>query len=194
MKAHQRPLPRLWLKWLWFKHAYRFYFSHHPLCGRFRAHVIKFGQMHICRSCVCLYTGIIVGGLLGWQFTQALNLAMLLIGPVVVLMSFPAIYARFNRTVHDFLRLFTGIFASWSLTQLLTGQYWVGGGCLLLLLVAAMTYIPVRRKRSLTQCNGCEELTNEGICSGFEFQADNLRKYEQEATTYVLKVNGVEQE
>jgi hypothetical protein len=47
-------------------------------------------------------------------------------------------------------------------------------------------YFKARRKRRLHACDGCEELANKGICSGCQFQADGVRRYEDIATRLYL--------
>ena len=57
---------------------------------------------------------------------------------------------------------------------------------------ALAVYIPIRRKRAKSSCDGCAELHGEDVCSGYKYQATKLSAYEQEATVYVLKLNGID--
>jgi hypothetical protein len=54
------------------------------------------------------------------------------------------------------------------------------------LLVFWRAYFKVRRTRRLHACDGCEELSDKGICSGCRLQADGVRQYEETATRLYL--------
>ena len=128
MMAQRGLFARFFLKWIWFKHAGSFHFSHHPLCHRFRLNVFHLGQLHICRSCVCLYLGMFSGIFLTWVFADLntiTNILLLVLGFTVVVLSFPPIYAHCSRGLRDVLRYLTGVFVSWSLMQFVLGQYWL---------------------------------------------------------------------
>ena len=54
---------RLRLKWMWLRHTHPFNWAHKPLCSRFQSGVLQIGKLHVCRSCLFAYCGIVLGSI-----------------------------------------------------------------------------------------------------------------------------------
>jgi uncharacterized membrane protein len=176
---------RLWL--LWIRHAYRFRWAHRPLCSRFSDGVLRIGQVHLCRSCVCAYGGIVVGALaclfLNAVRESAVPLLVCLMIPTLAF-SMPQLYRRCSRRVRDLLRFSMGCCIALCLCVMLMGKLIVSALCAGILLVFWRIYFVMRRNRRAQACNACPELG--GICTGCRIQADAVRAYEAEATSLLL--------
>ena len=181
---------RLGLKWLWLRHAFAFHWAHKPLCHRFRRDVLRIGPLHVCRSCTLAYLGFGGGVLLcalWWKPLEgsAATLFLTLATPTLLL-SFPTWYRHWPRSLRDVLRLAMGTTIALCVYLLLTGQILVGlaGGAVLAVFWKA--YMVLRRPRRLNACSGCPELRSDAICSGFTFQAEQVRRYEEAATERII--------
>jgi hypothetical protein len=176
---------RLWL--LWIRHSYRFRWAHRPLCSRFRDGVLRIGQVHLCRSCVCAYSGIVVAALACLLVpavrASALPLLCYLMLPTLAF-SMPQLYKRCPRWARDGLRFSMGLCISLCFCILLMGKLMVSVLCAGILLLFWRIYFVMRRNRRAQACNACSELG--GICTGCHLQADAVRAYEAEATQLLL--------
>ena len=45
----------------WWQHAWTFDWAHKPLCERFGADVVRLGRLHLCRGCLALRAGVLLG-------------------------------------------------------------------------------------------------------------------------------------
>ena len=178
---------RLW--WLWVVCSYRFRWAHRPICGRFRSGVVKVGSVYLCRSCLCAYCGILVCGVLLMVLRPpAAKAAVALagLGASVLGLSGPWCYKKWPRGMRDVLRLAMGAVISLCAYLLVCGELIValaGGG---VLLAFWRVYFRMRRRRRLSACDGCEELSAKGVCSGCRLPADGMRRYEEIATGLYL--------
>lgn len=170
-------LMRLKLKLLWLRHAYTFHWAHKPLCDRFIGDVLRIGPVHLCRSCVCAYAGI-AAGLFFIPVSAALFFTAL---AAVIVFSAPPLYKRFPRILRDLLRFSSGALIPMGI-RLSAGSLWAGLAGLAVIVLFWYLYFKLRRNRKLKECNGCRELGQKGICSGFASQADHVRLYEHAAT------------
>ena len=176
---------RLWF--LWIRHSYRFRWAHRPLCSRFSDGVLRIGQVHLCRSCVCAYGGIVVAALACLLVyavrASAVPLLCCLMLPTLGL-SMPLLYKRCPRQVRDGLRFSMGLCISLCFCILLMGKLMVSALCAGILLLFWRVYFVMRRNRRAQACNACLELG--GICTGCHLQANAVRAYEAEATQLLL--------
>ena len=178
---------RLW--WLWLACTYRFRWAHRPLCSRFRSGVISVAGIHLCRSCVCAY-----GGILSCTYllillrpsvaTAVLNLGVL--GIPTLILSGPRCYKKLPRAVQDILRLAMGVIIALCGYLLFCGEFIIAVPFAAVLVVFWRIYFKIRRQRRLHACDGCEELSEKGVCSGCRLQADGVRRYENTATQLYL--------
>ena len=101
---------------------------------------------------------------------------------VTLAMSAPLWYSRWPRAFRDALRFALGGVIALCCWMPLLG-HWAHG-----LLVAGVLaafwrwYLRQRGGRKTRCCDGCKELAQDGICSGFSRQAERIRRYEEEAT------------
>ncbi len=185
----QSRFSRLRLKWLWFRHMGPVLFAHKPLCKYFTRDVIRIGSLRVCRSCACLYAGVIVAAVTlgalhaaGWHVL----ISPLLLGlPLVLGLSMPPIYRRMPRFMRDLLRFATGGLVAGGAFLLFTGNWQFGLPCLLALFVAWRYYRKVRRSLMSDPCLGCPELEHLTVCSGYAPQAERFRSYEEEASELI---------
>jgi len=177
------------LRWLWLKHCHGFNWAHKPLCGRFAGDVVRLGGVHLCRSCLFAWSGVVLGALLCVVFRRALGeraaTILLTALPPTLLFSLPAIYKHLPRTARDLLRAAGGLLLSLSACALFVSPLFGAAG-LALLFIFWFAYFRVRRARKLRECDGCPELAAGGICSGFRRQAERIRRYEEEATGFLI--------
>lgn len=178
---------RLW--WLWLVCSHRFRWAHRPLCARFRSGIVKVGGVHVCRSCLCAYCGIIVCVLSAMALRPSVTLTSIILAGLAVptlALSGPWCYGKLPRTLRDVLRLAMGVVMALCGYLLFCGQLVVAAAVAAVLFVFWRAYLRARRTRRLHACDGCEELSDEKICSGCRVQADGARRYERIATQLYL--------
>lgn len=176
---------QLRLAWLKFKLFYPFQHAHKPLCDRFSEDVIKMRGVYLCRSCALVYTGLTMG--IGLATTSALprnhSLNILLFTALLV-GSHSRFYKRWSRRIRDGLRFLLGFCISLGFTLSLKTE--LIGLCGLSAMFGLWLWMRRdRAQRKLHDCAGCPELTQEGICSGFQLQAQAARLYEERASQVI---------
>jgi len=180
----------LYLKWLWLSHIYSFYWAHKPLCQRFRGDVVRIGSVFLCRSCIMLYAGLAISlSVCGFFHSVLSPLALLLfvtIGPATLVLSYPPWYRKWPRIMRDGLRLMTGTTLALWIYILLQGDLAAGSIAAIILYGVWKAYLVARGRQITSACAGCAEITRPGMCTGFVFQADRLRQYEQLSTDYLM--------
>jgi len=98
-------------------------------------------------------------------------------------LSTPGWYRTWSRKMRDALRFSAGFFCVFA-ALLVTSMHLLAG-----VAVAAgiglcwLHYFRVRGGRKSSACDGCPELGCDGFCSGYQLQADLIRKFEDEAST-----------
>lgn len=178
------------LKRLWWKHSYTFHWAHKPLCERFQGDVLRFGKVHFCRSCFFAYAGL--ASAIAFVAVNRMWLAdwiaplFLTVATVTVAASLPWWYKRWPRWTRDILRAGIG----WSVVLCAAlifyshiGMSLVGG---IAMFAAWKCYYAYRDARKRHACDGCAELGQPGVCSGFARQAECARAYEEEASELVM--------
>ena len=178
------------LKWLWLVHVYAFNWAHKPLCDRFRHDVVRIGHVHLCRSCLLAYAGILAGvaaSIAAPSFLQTHGATVFVsIATATILFSLPFWYKRWPRCLRDVLRFCMGLSIALCGCLLVSGQIVVGIVGAIGLATFWRTYLALRRRRRLHSCAGCPELNGRHICSGFQSQTECLRTYEEKATRWIL--------
>ena len=182
---------RFRLKWMWLRHTHTFNWAHKPLCDRFKSGVLHIGKLHICRSCLCAYSGIFFGTITAFvrpslMANMKLLWFILTLTPVIVL-SYPRLYKKFPRSIQDSLRLATGVLMSFTPFLLIYQNFLCGVTGVVVMFVFWRIYFHQRRMRKLHACDGCPELGLPKICSGFQEQAEAIRLYEIEATEFMCR-------
>lgn len=186
---------KIYLKWLWYSRTCSFQWAHKPLCRHFKADIITLGHIHLCRSCCCLYAGILSGLCLRWWFPEwNENYAvagLMALSLFVVPLSRPDLYKKMPRFIRDVLRFSLGIMVSQTVLMLFTHHVLFALPLLILLLIFRRCYYKQRYRRKLKYCKSCEDYAEGKICPGFAKQAALIRQYEEEATDYLLKTGYV---
>ena len=174
-------LTNLRMRATWLRHTYPFQLAHGPLCERHVGDTLRMGHMFVCRSCLALYATLAVAWpLLWWAAPPPLVLLWALsgVGLVVLALSWPPLYQRFSRGARDVIRGGAGLLSALVLVAFLRGMWWVGGAFALLLAGAYVVFAAKRRAGRAHHCDGCPELRDVGVCSGYARQATYLRRYE----------------
>ncbi len=179
------------LKCMWLSHTHTFNWAHKPLCERFKPGVLHIGKLHVCRSCVFAYSGILIGVIASVVYptlTANMKLTWLLLFLVpVVVSSYPRIYKKLQRVVQDVLRLVMGVLIGFIPFLLLHRNFLCGITCIVVMGVFWRIYFHQRKIRKLHACDGCPELNLPDICSGFQHQSEAIRLYEIEATDLLYR-------
>ena len=183
---------RLW--WLWLVCSLQFRWAHRPLCARFRSGVIKIGSIHLCRSCVCVYCGILTCTILLILLQPSITgtvIILAVLGIPTLILSGPWCYKKLPRAIRDILRWAMGALIALCGYLLISRELIIAVPVAVALIIFWRVYFKIRRKRKLHACDGCEELADKGICSGCHLQADGVRRYEEIATQLYLKSSQV---
>ncbi len=173
-------------RYLWLRCLFPVVFSHKPLCDRFRADVLRIGPVHLCRSCVCLYSGLFwaLAVVLSLRVDlEGLNIALAGILLTVIVASFPVWYIRFHRRVRDVLRFLLGCMLAVPVGLAVNGEWRSAGLFAGALLVMRVGYAPFHRGLNHAACQGCAELEGLTICSGFVKKAQCMKRYEEGLTS-----------
>lgn len=185
-----RGTQKFYLKVLWLSKTYPFLWAHKPLCGTYREDVLRIRGVHLCRSCVFSYLGIVCGALLPLLFPASWGKYGTLILPVTTLIvlpfSYPVLYKRLPRPCRDLVRLMLGIVPPLVIWTALGNQIVLALCVLLLSCIFWKIYFRQRQRRKLASCESCNEYSADTICSGYVMQAGRIREYEEEATEYLL--------
>lgn len=183
-------ITKIRLKLLWLSLAWPFYWAHKPLCQHFAEDIIRLGRLHLCRSCLFAWLGILTFPallFLNAQLIIDLSLhALIAISIFVIPLSFPHLYKKLPRFVRDILRLFMGFLFPFAIYITLAVNIWLGALSLAALFLFWLFYLKLRKKRKLQACDHCDELKAGSICSGFTMQAECSRAYEKQATRIVM--------
>ena len=167
----------------WLLYPYRL--AHHPLCSQFKDHVYIIRGMEVCRGCVNMYSGVLLGLILipifdvvlnmNYWMAFALNWGLYLFTPISVFLHPP-------RFVKDFSRMLLGVaipntfnIIILSIFKLTTGFNW---GALIILIVTALLYYfsrkyfsKLRDRRNEQVCRNCDQFYNPR-CEGMRKSAD----------------------
>lgn len=182
---------RLSLKILWLKKTSYFLWAHKPLCKLYREDVLKIKGIYLCRSCLFVYLGGVLGLILALflhLFQPGYSHAVLIVLTFTVLpLSSPKFYKGLSRRWRDLIRLTAGILIIFIFSTVVEGHFFL---VLIILLISSLfwkMYYRQRAKRKIEFCSTCAEHATAGICSGYQLQAASIREYEQEATDFILR-------
>ena len=173
------------LRLLWLRHSFTFRWAHGPLCDRFSSDILRIGRIHLCRSCVCVYCGLLMCATLCAYLSAIAEHAMLLLLCIVtptVLFSAPRLYKLCPRPFRDVLRFCMGCCISLCVCAMLAGHIFAAVACGSVLFAFWRIYFVARRKRKAEACKGCADIGQNRICTGCRVQAAGIRAYETEAT------------
>ena len=177
-------------RWRWWRHTWTFQLAHKPLCTRYAHDVIRLGAVRICRSCTCLYTGLglgILSSCLVPAGAVSVFLTGLVIAAIVVPLSYPRWYRRWSRGARDLLRGGSGLAFAGLIAPLWLGSPWLGASSLALGGLLWFWFARVRREKKLAYCEGCPELPEPGVRSGYRYQADRINAYEDATLAHLAR-------
>ncbi len=181
----------MYLKALWLKKSYSFNWAHKPLCYNYREDVITLGHVHLCRSCLCAYLGVLSGltvpVILPEFFGGNSKVILIILMTLTLPLSHPFIYKHLHRRVRDLLRFSLGMLLAIGSWVALTTSFPLGLGALLLCFIVWKIYYKKRAIKKIELCLQCEEYSENYICSGYIHQSQCIREYEEKATEYLLK-------
>lgn len=182
------------LKWLWYRSCYTFLWAHHPLCNAFRKDVLRLGPVRVCRSCFCVYLGILVATtvcLTFFSFFRNLGLPILLAVLIsTLLVSYPKVYKKLPRPLRDLARFAMGTLLPLTGVLLWTSFWPLALITFVLLYFFWRYYFQLRKIRRETVCESCHEYGRQAHCSGTLHQATSLRAYEESATAFLYALEG----
>lgn len=173
------------------QHDWWYRWAHDPLCDRLGGGVLKIGKLRLCRSCVAMYAGVVMGG--------SVAIANPAIGATAVApqlwlggaasagaASLPQIYGQLPRPAKDGLRFGTGVLGG-GLLAFAAARQWQRFAVLATLAAGSYRVLTLARANAkASACDGCPELHAEGICSGYSQQAVSLRAYEHAASELAM--------
>lgn len=177
------------LKWMWLRHTHTFNWAHKPLCNRFKPGVLRIGKLHVCRSCLFAYSGILIGVIAALVYptltaNMKLTWFLLVLTPVIAL-SYPRLYKSLPRFIQDALRFAMGVLVGLILFLLIHRNFLCGIIGVVVMVVFWRIYFHQRKMRKMHACDGCPELNLPEICSGFQQQSAAIHLYEIEATDFI---------
>lgn len=174
------------LKRKWTLYPYRL--AHHPLCERFSNHVYHIKGYKVCKGCINLYIGFIVGIILApiaifvlnidfWIAVIATNI-LYIFTPLSVLINPPRIVKDFFRfllgiamismivtIILTIIELFSG-FNVWALTIMII--------TMLIYIVSRTYFMRLRSKRNEKVCRECDQFYH-SRCEGMQ-QKEEIEK------------------
>ncbi len=166
---------------LWWRHTYTFNWAHRALCDRFSDGVVRFGGVHVCRSCALVYSCAAATALVALRVgvpEHVLTPAAVGLLGLVVSFSHPVIYERLPRRAKDVVRMATGCLFVLMILLIWQGRYVLGMLCLGVFAIAYTVSLRAYRRFKQRACDGCPELDRGGICVGYRRQAQHIRRYE----------------
>ncbi len=96
------------------------------------------------------------------------------------------------RGARDLLRFGAGALPPMTLCALALGSLRLGIAGLVAMGLAWLTYRRLRATDRVSMCQGCNELQETGVCSGYAGQAAHVRRYEDAATEFVMSTGSVD--
>lgn len=194
-----RLIQYLRLKWLWVKAVYPFYWAHKPLCSHFHGETIRVGKVHLCRSCSCVWSSLIIGISVFLIFSIFQELALptflTILGFVLLLFlaSFPGIYKKWPRQFRDILRMGMGLTLAIVLTWLIEGHWTYAVPTLLIGFIFWRFYFAKRKSRRLETCKSCPEYqeSHNKPCSGYAMQYQRLLDFDTNASNLLMQTQRI---
>lgn len=182
---------RIYLKVLWLKKTYSFNWAHKPLCEKYQEDTIKIKHIHLCRSCVFVYLGMLTSLALFTTFDNIASkdgyLLLCTLFFFTLSLSHPVVYKKLPRLLRDLLRYSLGFLILQTFFMALQGHFFLAACSCLLLSLFRLVYYQKRAQRKLEKCYRCEEYSDSKVCSGYHRQTLLIREYEEEATEYIIQ-------
>ncbi|MCP4261795.1 MAG: hypothetical protein GY774_30490 [Planctomycetes bacterium] len=117
--------------------------------------------------------------------TRAVIILVILSIPTLAL-SGPWCYKKLPRAIRDVLRWAMGALIALCGYLLICQELIIAVLVATVLIIFWRFYLKARLKRRFHACDGCEELSDKGVCSGCRLQANGVRRYEEIATQLYL--------
>ncbi|MBN2312202.1 MAG: hypothetical protein JXR94_24700 [Candidatus Hydrogenedentes bacterium] len=179
---------RFRLKWLWWKHCWRFHWAHKPWCPRYAGDVLRLGSLRLCRSCLAAYTGMAVAAAAILLRPQALRLNAGIYAAwlaATLALSAPPLYARVPRLGRDALRCSAGALVPFAVGLLIAVHPGLGAAAVAGMALAWHAFRRLREPNRRAACAGCPDLVEGRVCPGYAEQAAQIRRYEAEASALI---------
>ncbi len=168
-------LDRLAIASLNFRYGIKFHFLHHPLCDRFKNHSFSFAGFYICKSCSLLYLGLTLSLLSSLIFDIPLltHFFLFLASFFIVFLSHPQVYRQLPRWTCLTLRFGLGAVLGWPLLLFVSGYWHLALATIISLYAVKKYYANIRSHLKAKSCEGCPELKNNDVCSGYAKQSNH---------------------
>ena len=184
------PPQQLSAKWAWWRMAWPYRFAHKPLCSRFHSDVLHVGRLNLCRSCACFHLGWVTTLAVLGLTSPAAGASLIALGlslTAVVALSHPARHAGLERRTKDVLRALAGACPALAIGLVWSGHPRLGSALLVGLIALAFGWRRARASHRAQMCDGCPELLEQRICSGFRAQAEAVQAHERRVEDALLK-------
>lgn len=153
------------------KRLYPYRLAHHPLCSKFDDHVYIIKGKKVCRGCVNMYSGFLVGLIvdpilvvflnINFWIAFAINWGLFLFTPISIFLKLPRVIKDFSRFLLGFALVNSVITVVLSLVQMIEDFKW---GALAVLIITTLVYYFSRKyftilrdKRNEEVCRNCEQ-------------------------------------
>lgn len=176
-------------KYLFYKYYYKFLFLHKPLCDRYKNSTLKLFGLYVCRSCLFLYTGLIIGIFVVLTKVQSVVIDKYFwlgfSGAFLTLVvSHPYIYGKFSRVSRDFIRFYDGLFLG--AVVCVSFKISINTGIAALVLFWLIKRIYNRKRSGEKICAGCSELKEGTTCSGYKEQKQAFLDLDEEYSNIIM--------
>ncbi|NPD88547.1 MAG: hypothetical protein HGN29_07475 [Asgard group archaeon] len=167
----------------WLLYPYRL--AHHPLCSEFKDHVYIIRGMEVCRGCVNMYSGVLLGLILipifdivlhmNFWIAFGLNWGLYLCTPLSVFLHPPRIVKDFSRMLLGVAIVNTFNILILSFIELVNGFNW--GALSVIIITAGLYYFSrkyftkLRDRRNEKVCRNCDQFYDVR-CEGMRSSTD----------------------
>jgi len=152
----------------------------------FEGHVFNIGKWYFCQGCTLVYSGLLIGALLFSLIPISLPFwSWLTIAGGLILPTFIVHFSSLPRFFTRLTRLLFGLNFGWMIGGVVQYTNWIYRGILFGTVITTYILFRIiyrRTKRKKDACEGCPELEQHGVCSGFKIRMEAEREYSKIAT------------
>jgi len=170
------------------RRLYPYRLAHHPLCSKFDDHVYIIKGKKVCRGCVNMYSGFLIGLILDpilvvflnidFWIAFAINWGLFLFTPISIFLNLPRVIKDFSRFLLGFALVNSVIIVALALVQMIVDFKW---GALAVLIITVLVYYFSRKyftilrdKRNEDICKDCEQFYHPR-CEGMGPSSDDSK-------------------
>ncbi len=179
--------PRKISFYLWrkkFQLSWKFKFAHHPLCQRYRNQVWHLGPLIVCQGCSLVLLGILSGLISSFYWLiPALAIKGFVLGLSFLIIMMPVLLVEFLRIswrpIKRLIRFLTGFGIGFNIALILGfHSFWLTIQAIVFLIGGYFLFKMVRHSRKKPDlCQTCPELSEKGVCSGYQTIVEAEREY-----------------